>query len=220
LLLRFARGARLQAIATGLRQRGSERGSALLVPPAPLSVVTAVEAAVLGSATIGTAKLTQHGPAARRRRYTRALGLTAVCVAGLWALHFLAGWPIAAAAIAVLGFPCAALLARDRYANLGHTLTEGRLVTRVGSLVRRRSTIAVAGVIGVTLRQSVFQRRSGLISLTATTAAGAQRYEVPDLTQRAAVDLAVVLVPAFATVAGTPGTALLRDGPGVSRLPA
>ena len=53
-------GARLQAIATGLRQRGSERGSALLVPPAPLATVIAVEAVVLGSAEIGDART---GPA-------------------------------------------------------------------------------------------------------------------------------------------------------------
>ena len=49
LLLRLVGGARLQAIATGLRSRGSERGSALLVPPAPLATVVAVESAVLGS---------------------------------------------------------------------------------------------------------------------------------------------------------------------------
>ena len=43
LLLRLVGGARLQAIATGLRQRGQERGSSLLVPPAPLSAVTDIE---------------------------------------------------------------------------------------------------------------------------------------------------------------------------------
>lgn len=220
LLLRAVHGARLQAIATGLRQRGSERGSALLVPPAPLSEVLAVEGAVLDSVEIGTATLTQHGPAARRRRYTRALGLTAVCVAALWVLYFLAHWPIAPAAVSLLGVPCAALLARDRYANLGHTVDRGRLVTRVGSLVRRRSTISVAGVIGVTLRQSVFQRRSGLISLTATTAAGSQRYEVPDLTGRAATHLATVLVPAAgAFVDEAPLIGRAASGAPVGRLP-
>ena len=46
LLLRAVGGARLQAIATGLRHQGSERGGALLVPPAPLRSVVEVEAEV------------------------------------------------------------------------------------------------------------------------------------------------------------------------------
>ena len=61
LLLRLVGGARLQAIATGLRNRGSERGSALLVPPAPLATVIAVESAVLGTAEPVRAKLTSMG---------------------------------------------------------------------------------------------------------------------------------------------------------------
>ncbi len=55
LLLRVVGGARLQAIATGLRHRGAERGGALLVPPAPLRTVLEVEAKVLGSAEPGHA---------------------------------------------------------------------------------------------------------------------------------------------------------------------
>ena len=228
LLLRAVGGARLQAIATGLRQRGSDRGSALLVPPAPLETVVAVETAVVGSDKIAQATLTPHGPAARRRRFSRALGLTALPIVALFALAFTTYWPAAPAVVSLLALPAAALLARDRYSNLGHLVVHDRLITRVGSLVRRRSVIAVSGVIGVTLRQSVFQRRSGLISLTATTAAGSQHYEVPDLTTVDAIDLAVRLVPqsrgftdATPPVARDgPGSALLRDEPGVSRLPA
>ena len=95
------------------------------------------------------------------------------------------------------------------------------------------------GVIGVTLRQSFFQRRSGLLTVTATTAAGAQHYEIPDVPQASALALAAQLVPETAGLRGldrmsgaavssrsAPGTAhqpaaaLLRDGPDVSRLPA
>ena len=113
--------------------------------------------------------------------YTRALGVAALVRRRRWSRS--PGWPAGRlpAAVSLLALPLAALLARDRYRNLGHAVIDDRLITRVGSLVRRRSTLAVPGVIGVTLRQSVFQRRSGLISLTATTAAGAQHYEVPDL---------------------------------------
>jgi putative membrane protein len=52
----------------------------------------------------------------------------------------------------------------------------------------------------VTLRQSYFQRRAGLISLTATTSAGAQRYVVPDLPDTIALDLAERLVPQSGTI--------------------
>jgi membrane protein YdbS with pleckstrin-like domain len=146
----------------------------------------------------------------------------------LFALSRFADWLLVPAVISLLAVPLAAMLARDRYRNLGHAVVENRLITQSGSLVRHRSVLALPGVIGVTLRQSVFQRRSGLISLTATTAAGAQRYLVTDLPDRLALDLAVRLVPECASVltnppagSGTPtGGALLRDSPGVSRLPA
>ena len=74
LLLRMAKGARLIAIATGLRVgRGAERGGSLLVPPAPREAVARVAEQVIGDATPMTCALVEHGPRARRRRYTRAL---------------------------------------------------------------------------------------------------------------------------------------------------
>jgi putative membrane protein len=227
LLLRLVGGARLQVIATGLRQRGAERGSSLLVPPAPLRAVTGIESVVLGSAEFGDAVLVQHGPAARRRRYSRSVGLAVVLLIVLLWLSWWANWPIALPVIAVAGVPLAALLARDRYRNLGHAIVDDVLIARVGSLVRRRSMLAATGVIGVTLRQSFFQRRSGVLTLIATTAAGAQHYEVPDVPQGMALELAGNLVPEAANlviagkvVSKPPGHALLRDGPDVSRLPA
>ena len=200
LLLRWFGGARLNAIATGLRHRGSENGSAVLVPPAPVAIVTAVEDAVLGNTRIGAAALIPHGPAARRRRYSRALGVTAVLIAVLLVLSVRVGWLVVPAWSSLLALPVAALLARDRYRGLGHALIDDHLVARSGSLARHRSVLAVSGVIGVTLRQSYFQRRAGLISLTATTSAGAQRYVVPDLPDTIALDLAEQLVPQSGTI--------------------
>ena len=57
--------------------------------------------------------------------------------------------------------PLACLLAVDRYRSLGHAVVAGWLVFRQGSLVRRRCVLEVDGVIGWTLRQSFFQRRTG-----------------------------------------------------------
>ena len=86
-------------------------------------------------------------------------------------------------------------LAADRARSLGHALTEGYLVTRSGSLVRRRAALALDGIIGVNLRCTYFQRRAGLATLTATTAAGRQGYRVQDVAGPGAVALAGVLLP-------------------------
>ncbi|MDQ2757125.1 MAG: PH domain-containing protein, partial [Actinomycetota bacterium] len=61
--LRLARGARLQAITTGLSRKESDRGSSWLSPPAPRAVVDAVAARVVDDEEALTAPLTPHGPA-------------------------------------------------------------------------------------------------------------------------------------------------------------
>ncbi len=203
LLLRLAGGSRCLAIATGLRVgRGSERGGSLLVPPAPREQSVRVETAVLGSAVPAAATLVPRTSTALRRRLTRALGVTVVVVSAVVVWSWLGSLPawVALGSLALL--PISAWIASDRYRNLGHALvtapgsTGGRwLVTRYGSLVRRRCTLSVDGVIGVTLRQSYFQRRAALTTLTVTTAAGRQHYPVSDLVTGAAAGLAGELLP-------------------------
>jgi putative membrane protein len=68
-------------------------------------------------------------------------------------------------------------------------------VTRIGSLVRRRTALAETAVIGVTVRRTYFQRRAGLATLTATTAAGKQGYQVVDVDAATALALANALLP-------------------------
>ena len=55
------------------------------------------------------------------------------------------------------------------------------------------------GIIGWNLRQSFFQRRAGLVTLTATTAAGRQSYPITDLDGAAALTLADQAVPGLLT---------------------
>ncbi|MDQ6922097.1 MAG: PH domain-containing protein, partial [Candidatus Dormibacteraeota bacterium] len=64
-----------------------------------------------------------------------------------------------------------------------------------GSLVRRRSMLSCDGIIGWNLRQSFFQRRAGLATLVATTAAGRQQYAVQDVPLDEAVDVANRALP-------------------------
>lgn len=85
-----------------------------------------------------------------------------------------------ASACAVVAVPVGVLLALDAYRSLGHTLSGGYLVTRSGSVRRSTAALRRTGVIGWTVKQSFFQRRAGLLSVTATTAAGAGAYTAHD----------------------------------------
>ena len=190
LLLRLVGGARCAAITTGLDAKTSNRGA--LLPPAPVAEAHRVAAAalLLTDPASGTdAPLVRHPPAALRRRLTRAL-LPAAGVALLaWALHDTASWLGWAWPGALLLLPLAALLAADRYRNLGHALRPDCLVISQGSLIRRRVALQRRGIIGWQLRQSPPQRWAGLATLDAVTAAGAGHYSVVDVPLARAVDL-------------------------------
>jgi putative membrane protein len=196
LLLRAVGGARAVAIATGLRVgRGAERGGTVLIPPAPKAEAGRVAAAVLGTDGPVAIALVSHGQLARRRRFTRALtgSLLGVALSALaWQLLDLAGWGWLGTLVVV---PLAMALAADRYRSLGHALVSGYLVTRFGSLVRRRSAVSSAGIIGWNMHTSFFQRRAGLMTLTATTAAGRQSYRVQDVRIAVGVELADSAIP-------------------------
>lgn len=192
--LRLVGGGRLNAVVTGIDRRAAATG-ALLVPAAPRGVVDTVSGQVLGDSSVLTVPLVQHGEAARRRRYLRATLPGAVLFCGSVAGSVLAGWtwwlPVLAAMLVVAGIA----LARDRYARLGHALTAEYIVSRWGSLRGRRDALQRTGIIGWNIEQSYFQRRAGLVSLKATTAAGQQSYEILDVPEAAAVAFAVEAVP-------------------------
>lgn len=199
--LRLAGGARLDAIVTGLSRR--DAGSAPVVPPAPREVADRLGAVVLGE--IGPAgaplsmTLTGHGPRAVRRRYQRALAAAAVLAAG-WAIAvLLAGWTAWLLLAGLLPWLVAVPLAADRARRLGHALTPEYLVTRAHSLRGRRVVLLRRGIIGWNVRQTVFQRRAGLVTLTATTAAGKQGYRLYDVPEPDATALADHATPGLLT---------------------
>ncbi|MDV3221138.1 PH domain-containing protein [Intrasporangium sp.] len=192
--LRLAGGRRLKAVSTGL-QGEAGGGSDWLSPPAPVDVVSSVATSVTGDAVAVSGTLREHGPAAARRRLTRALLLptaaSLVLVTG-WRLWDWPGWPF----WFILPLVVAAwFLGLDRYRGLGHLVTANHLVSRGGSLDRRRVVLARAGVIGWTVRQSFFQRRAGVVTLVATTAAGRQHYDLVDLPPERAYELIGELSP-------------------------
>jgi putative membrane protein len=179
LSLRLAGAASAHAIMTGLgRQRG---GVALLAPPGPREEAVRIASVVLGGSEPLDVELITHGRRAHRRRYTRAASFAGVLAAAALVLQ-LSGIvsPMVWWAFVVI-VPASAMLAADRWRGLGHALLPGWLIARSGSLNRKRAVLATEGIIGWTIRRSFFQRRAGLATLIATTAAGRHRVVIPDL---------------------------------------
>ncbi|MFD9705285.1 PH domain-containing protein [Lentzea sp. NPDC059081] len=188
LLVRAGKGAKTVAVTTGL---GSKGESNLLLPPAPLSVAHQVSRDVLKVDDDPTTRtLRKHPFAALRRSVVRHVVPWAVIAAGLaiWAPSW--AWPIPAAII-----PFAALVGWDNYRSLGNALDDRYLVTRNNSLVRSTVALQRTGIIGWRIRRSFFQRRSGLMTIGATTAAGAGVYHVTDVGEADGLALADAAVP-------------------------
>lgn len=197
LLLRLAGAAQLEAIMTGENPRQK------ILPQSPRAAVERTLADLLRPRSDQPAPdpaarpqlsaparvaLTPHGPAARRRRYTRAawpvlLVLLALTISTAAGRQIAVWWWL----IPVALIPVCALLAADRYRGLGHAVLPAEagaptwLVLRSGSLDRERSCLEAPGIIGWTVRQTFWQRRAGLATLSAATAAGKKVYSIPDI---------------------------------------
>jgi putative membrane protein len=192
LALRLTGGRHLQAIVTGVDR--TETGSSMLVPPSDAAVAPQAARRLLGTAAPVDGPLVPHGPRAARRRWTRALAPVAALVVAAGVVVATGGpWWLLVPAPVLLAL--AAALAADRVAGLGHALADGHLVSRSGSLVRRREVLDVEHVIGWNLRATWFQRRAGLTALVATTAGGGGAVGLLDVPEDAAVRLADAAIP-------------------------
>jgi len=174
----------------GSRQLASGRGSAHHPSDRASNPAAAepVPADVDGVAAQLSAPLTPHGPIARRRRYLRALlpacvPAVALLVPAVFGVSF-SPWSW----LPVVVLPVAAtLLAEDHYRGLGHAVLPRTahgpawLITRSGSLDRDRDCLEAPGIVGWTVRQTFWQRRSGIATVVAATAAGKKSYRVIDV---------------------------------------
>jgi putative membrane protein len=176
LLVRLFGGARLDAVMTGVGGAGE---ASLLLPPCPRATAETVLAELIARPEAVTGALRGHGAVATRRRWTRALALPAVLLVAMVALY--AWTPMWTWSVLAVLAVCCALLAFDRSRALGHRVDAQWLVARAGSLDRRRDCIAAAGIIGWTVRQTLLQRRAGVATLIAATAAGVKSYRVIDV---------------------------------------
>jgi putative membrane protein len=178
LLVRVLGGAGLDAVMTGVHGAGE---SSVLLPPCPRSTAESVLTGLVGDPNVVTGPLRGHGRRAASRRWTRALGfpvLIGVVLAVFTLISVVPLW-VWTAWVAVMSW--CALLAADRIGALGHRVDSQWLVIRAGSWERRRDCLATAGIIGWTVRQSPFQRRAGVATLVAATAAGTKRYPLIDV---------------------------------------
>ncbi|MFJ8857505.1 PH domain-containing protein [Streptomyces sp. NPDC102451] len=198
--VRLAGAARVDAITTGLAKDEESQGADhdTLLPAAPRPFADAIAAEVLREPVAPTgAPLAPHPPAARGRRLRRAVTAVLAPVLVLTVLGALLT-PVLlwiALGCAVVGLPLAVALALDAYRSLGHTLSGAYLVTRSGTLRRSTAALQRNGVIGWTVRQSWFQRRAGLLSVTATTAAGGGAYTAHDTDASEGLTFAAEAVP-------------------------
>ncbi|WP_282684829.1 MULTISPECIES: PH domain-containing protein [unclassified Streptomyces] len=198
--VRLLGAARLDAITTGLAKDHEAKNADhnTLLPAAPRTRADSVAADVLREPDTPTgAALTPHPRAARGRRLRWSL---AAALGPVLILTFLGALltPVLlwiALGCAAVGVPVAVVLALDAYRGLGHALSGRYLVTRSGTVRRSTAALERAGVIGWTVKQSVFQRRAGLLSITATTAAGGGAYTAYDTDASEGLTFAADAVP-------------------------
>lgn len=199
--IRLAGAARLDVVATGLRADAEKQDSATLVPGASRAVPLQVAEQILGHALPDA--LRPHPPAARNRRLIRAaaliVGLVAVAVVLVLLVRPTAFWASVVVVAVLAGSVLTVAVALDSARNLGHELTSAHLLARRGSI--RRATVALdrPGIIGWRVRQSIFQRRVGVLTVTATTAAGRGRYSLVDVATGPGLAIAEDAVPGLLT---------------------
>ncbi|MDA0566939.1 PH domain-containing protein [Streptomonospora sp. S1-112] len=208
--MRWVGGARVKAVATGLGADSAQKGGAQrsgLSPDMPRERALRLTADVLREpATPVAAPLRAHPRAALWLRLRRAawaalaLGaLAALGAAGAAALPWgwvpELPWAVAGAATAGVAAPVLAVWAVGAYRGLGHALTPGYLVVRRGAVLRGTVALRRDGVIGWRIRRSPFQRRLGLATVGATTAAGSGLYAVLDAEEAVGLGVAAEAVP-------------------------
>jgi putative membrane protein len=198
LFWRWMGAADTAVISTGLAKGQLDaEPAATILPRCPVGEARRVAAAVLDDGDLPfEAPLHAHPPAALRRRIVWAVN-TSVSVTGLLAWFGLTMdvlpdwlWLVGAGSL-----PVSVTLAVVAYRALGHALVGRYLVTRCGLLTRSTDALQRRAVIGWKLRQSLLQRRLGLITVIATTAAGHGGYKAPDMDVRTGLAFADEAVP-------------------------
>lgn len=198
LLGRLAGGARVEPLTVAAAAEKDEENKSgslrYLTPVVPRDEAADLAARLLPDAPPLTAPvLRPHPRTALRRRLIRSVLVVLRIEAVPVITALLTGqtiWWIVAATLFVVALPVALVLARAGYRTLGHAVRDGFVIMRSGVIDRRTTALARDGIIGWRIRQSPLQRRSGLMTLTATSAAGRHGgCTMPDLAPKQAEDV-------------------------------
>ncbi|TCK25625.1 PH domain-containing protein [Pseudonocardia endophytica] len=193
----IGRGAQASALSVGLHGSEGEKGGSggVLQPPVPRRHAHDVAAAAMRlDDRVTDGPLHTHPRGALTRRLTRAVVPSLVPVVLAWWLGSL--WDVSWLGPVSLVLPVLAVpLALDRYRSLGNRLDARFLIGRHGSLLRATTALQRDGVIGWRIRQSWFQRRAGVVTLDAVTAAGQGVSTVLDVGPARAAEIVTDVTP-------------------------
>ncbi len=192
-LWRWLGVAETSLITTGISLWSPTAGATIL-PRGPVTVARAIATEILGTDALSR-PLRPAPPAALRRRLVRAVVWAGVGTAAVLLLDARFTDRLSPASTAWL-FPALLVattaLAVVAYRSLGHTVHDDYLVVRSGVATRTTAALRRRAVIGWVVKQSFFQRRLGLATVIATTAAGQGAYTAHDI---AAGDVADLMSP-------------------------
>lgn len=191
LVWRWLRLADTHVVTTGLGRGGESAPGGRILPRTTLPEARRLAGDVLpdGRRPLD-APLHRHPRGALVRRLLMA-GYIPLGAAGGLALLGATGaipdtvWPVPLALL-----PVTVPLALLAYRSLGHTVAGPYLVLRRGAVRRRTVALHRRAVIGWTVKQSVFQRWGGRVTVGTATAAGNRYYEASD----AGLDQALALI--------------------------
>ncbi|WP_102159616.1 PH domain-containing protein [Zhihengliuella halotolerans] len=195
LLWRWMGTSDTSVITTGLNMWSMAQPSAIL-PRGPVEVARDVAADVLGTAENPfETPLSQHPVAALRRRLWWATAIAAGTAAVLAWLAATGILPASAVWAAVAMWPLLLAGAAIAYRALGHTIAGPHLITRSGLASRSTTVLQRSAVSTIVVRESIFQRRLGLKTVSAMTAAGYCEYTTPDIDARTSLQFARDVAP-------------------------
>lgn len=185
-------------ITTGLKVMDLEESTAIL-PRGPIRLARQVAGTVLGDAALVRTALRPHPVTSLVRRLAWA-GAPGLGVLALLVVPVVTG---AAPSVALLIAPAVWLAtvpaACIAHRALGHAVTTGptgpHLIVRSGLVSRTTSWLRCDAVSTVAIRRSPLQRRLGLCTVSAMTAAGWGAYEVLDIPAEDGVGLAARIAP-------------------------
>jgi putative membrane protein len=186
-LRRPFRLAGITAIAGGVRRAG---GRTTLAPVVRGRDVLPLLRSIDPFAPDPRAALVAHPRSARGRRFVRAVPLPALATAAAIGLGW---WWAAVAGLALTGVM--ALVAIDRYRQLGHRFDGRRLALRGGSLMRRWTELNPEEIVSFELRRSPGQRRAGLATVVVYLGEGAGSRRALDAGEEQARPLLAELHP-------------------------